>query len=480
MQALHQIGFDFASLRRSVSEGVRVSAIVAESFARARLMAREGIFTALADEDAALRRADALQSAAENGTTLPLLGLTFAVKDNIHVAGMPTTSNCPGLRIVPEESAPCVAKLEALGAILIGKNTMDQFATGLNGTRSPDPICRNAINPNYIPGGSSSGSAVAVAREIVSFTLGSDTGGSGRVPAACNGIVGLKPTLGLVSSRGLLYNSRFFDCVPVFARTCAEAYEILDAIAGYDESDPFSREDADLMILDARPLDGRPLATPRRDQLTFCGDTTAERAHLENLAVLERAGHQLVEIDFSLFFEAGRTVFQSAMVAERLCDYGDVFENRPETIHPAVRQAIEPGLAYSARDAFLAIYELRRLQREAKRALAGFAGLVVPTVPTIFTIRDMLEEPMGRNALMGTYTYFANPLDLCAVSVPGLPRSDGLPSALCFLSHAGDDGRIRTLAEDFEAIRDAGLRAPSTAQLNKRLRHGSAEPADGM
>ncbi len=443
--------FAFPSLRALRAAGVPARAIVAESFARARRAAGEGIFTALADEATALRRADELEAAARKGADLPLLGLTFAVKDNLHVAGMATTSNCPGLSIMPDESAPCVTRLEALGAILVGKNTMDQFATGLNGTRSPDPLCRNAIHPDYIPGGSSSGSAVAVAREIVSFTLGSDTGGSGRVPAACNGIIGLKPSLGLVSGRGLVYNSRFFDCVPVFARTCAEAYEILEAIAGYDEADPFSREDADAIPLSAQALDGRPLAIPRRDQLVFCGDAAAEAAFRHNLAVLEASGRTLVEIDFSLFFEAGRAVFQSAMVAERLCDYAEVIRDRPETIHPAVWQAIEPGLAYSAKDAFLALYELRRLQRAARRALAGFAGLVVPTVPTIFTIADMLAEPMSRNALMGTYTYFANPLDLCAISVPGVPRGDGLPSALCFLSRAGEDGRIRTLAEGFEA-----------------------------
>lgn len=450
MHDLHATAFDFPSLRHAIAGGIPASAIVRESFARARRVAADGIFTALADEEAAIRKAESLQEAARSGSHLPLLGLTFAVKDNIHVAGMATTSNCPGLSIRPEQSAPCVTTLEALGAILIGKNTMDQFATGLNGTRSPDPLCRNAINPDYIPGGSSSGSAVAVARDIVSFTLGSDTGGSGRVPAACNGIVGLKPTLGLVSTRGLIYNSRFFDCVPVFARTCTEAYEILEAIAGYDADDPFSREDADTIDLTSQPLGDRPIAMPRRDQLTFCGDAAAERAFDDNIALLKGAGYRLTEIDFSLFFEAGRAVFQSAMVAERLCDYGEVFQNRPDTIHPAVRAAIEPGLNYSARDAFLAMYEVRRLQRAARLALSDYAAIVVPTVPTIFTIEAMLEEPMARNALMGTYTYFANPLNLCAISVPGRPRSDGLPSALCFLARDGEDGLIRSIAQDFE------------------------------
>ncbi len=201
-----------------MSAGVHAPQIVAESCRRAHAAADEGIFTELVPAAAAIACAEALQRRADAGADLPLLGLTFSLKDNIHVAGMATTCNCPAFRLMPGETAPAVRMLQDAGAVLIGKNTLDQFATGLNGTRSPEPLCRNAVDPDYIPGGSSSGSAVAVARGIVSFSLGSDTGGSGRVPAACNGIIGLKPTLGLVSSRGLVYNSRTFDCIPVRGR----------------------------------------------------------------------------------------------------------------------------------------------------------------------------------------------------------------------------------------------------------------------
>lgn len=391
-----------------------------------------------------------LQRRADDGENLPLLGLTFAVKDNIHVAGMATTSNCPGLCIMPEETAHAVRLLEDAGAVLVGKNTMDQFATGLNGTRSPEPLCRNAINANYIPGGSSSGSAVAVARDIVAFSLGSDTGGSGRVPAACNGVIGLKPTVGLVSSRGLLYNSRILDCIPVFARGTSDAYEVLELIAGYDALDPFSRPDAGRIDVAAKAPVVKKLATPRQDQLRFFGDEASARTFQANLGRLVELGFSLVEIDFDPFEEAGRLVFQSAMVAERLCDYGDVIADRPETIHPAVWAAIEPGMAYSAKDAFQVLYELKRLQRIASARLKDFAALVVPTIPTIFTIDEMLAEPMSRNTIMGTYTYFVNPLDLCAVSVPGVERDDGLPSALCFVGAAGQDGTLRTFAHCFE------------------------------
>jgi allophanate hydrolase len=351
---------------------------------------------------------------------------------------------------MPQETAHAVQLLQEAGAVLIGKNTMDQFATGLNGTRSPEPLCRNAINPDYIPGGSSSGSAVAVARNLVAFSLGSDTGGSGRVPAACNGIVGLKPTIGLVSSRGLLYNSRIFDCVPVFARNTADAYEVLGLIAGHDAHDPFSRPDAGRIDVSARTPPVKVLATPRKSQLRFFGDEHSASTFQANLDHLVELGFVLTEIDFDPFEEAGRLVFQSAMVAERLCDYGDVIADRRDAIHPAVWAAIEPGLAYSARDAFEALYALKRLQRVVSRSLEGIAALVVPTIPTLFTIEDMLAEPMKRNSIMGTYTYFVNPLDLCAVSVPGEGRADGLPSALCFVGVAGEDGTLWGIARSFE------------------------------
>jgi allophanate hydrolase len=450
MKDLQGSSLGFASVREMIANGMRPGQIVAESFARAQRVSGDGVFTAIADETTVIRRAAELEEMSGRGVNLPLLGLTFAVKDNIHVAGMATTSNCPALAIMPDESAPCVTVLEAAGAVLIGKNTMDQFATGLNGTRSPEPLCQNAINPDYIPGGSSSGSAVAVARDIVSFTLGSDTGGSGRVPAACNGIIGLKPSLGLVSTRGLLYNSRYFDCVPVFAASCSDAYEILERIAGHDPLDPFSRQDASEISLTRRAMNDRPIAVPRADQLNFFGDTEAERIFAHNIDLFRGAGYTVGEIDFSLFAEAGRLVFQSAMVAERLCDYGDVLSKYPASIHPAVRAAIEPGLTFSAKDAFNALYELQRLRRAATQTLSGFSGLIVPTIPTIFTIAEMLADPMAKNTIMGTYTYFANPLELCAISVPGCRRIDRLPSALCFLARSGEDGIARAFAEDFE------------------------------
>ena len=449
----------FASVRSALRAGGDPVAIVAESCRRARI-SKSGVFTALVPQEVVLERARAAAARAQQGASLPLLGLTFCVKDNIHVAGMKTTANCPGLSIEPSESAAAVLALETAGAVLVGKNTLDQLATGLNGTRSPEPLCRNAVDPRYIPGGSSSGSAVAVAKDLVAFALGSDTGGSGRVPAACNGIVGVKPTIGLVSGRGLLYNSRYLDCIPIFARTCADADEILRHIAGFDPRDPISR--AGLIIPAGEPdlAASAVIAIPRFDQLDFEGDATAHVAHLDNLRLLEALGFAFEEIDYTPFEEAGRLVFQSALVAERLVDYWDLACDRPEAIHPAVRAAIEPGLGFSARDAFEAVYQMMESRRCAREALASCAAFGVPTIPTIYTIADMLAEPITRNTVMGRYTYFVNPMDLCAVALPGLRRTDGLPSSLSFVGRAGCDATMAALAARFEAAVNARASQP--------------------
>ena len=444
------MSMSFASVRSALASGFDPVAIAAESSWRAE-RAGPADFTSLVPRDVVLERARKAAARAAQGAALPLLGLTFSVKDNIHVAGMATTANCPGFAIAPSESAATVLALEEAGAILVGKNTLDQFATGLNGTRSPEPLCRNAIDPDYIAGGSSSGSAVAVAKDVVAFSLGSDTGGSGRVPAACNGIVGLKPSIGLVSGRGLLYNSRFLDCISIFARTCAEATEVLQLVAGYDPLDPLSRADVGALADLADRTPSGEIAVPRRDQLDFEGDDAARSAHAQNLARLQALGFSLTEIDFAPFAEAGRLIFQSALVAERLVDIWDHVGGREHAIHPAVRAAIEPGLSYSARESFEALNRMMCFRRLAQTMLAPFEALVVPTIPTIYTMVDMLAEPLARNTVMGRYTSFVNPMDLCAVAVPGTTRRDGLPSSLSFVARAGRDADMAALASRFEA-----------------------------
>ncbi len=441
----------FASARAALRNGASVVDLVGEGWRRTNAAAQDGVFITIAEETSVLAEARRIDERRAAGVFLPLDGLTFSVKDNVHVAGFPTTANCEAIRILPEESAYAIARLQAAGAVVVAKNTLDQFATGLNGTRSAEPLCRNAVDSDYIPGGSSSGSAVAVARGLTSFSIGTDTGGSGRVPAACNGIVGVKPTLGLVSGRGLLYNSRLFDTLSVFALDTADAYEILAVMAGHDPHDPFSREDADAVETHAVSAGRMILATPRADQLAFFGDSRAEAAFAADLAALRAAGYTLEEVDFTPFEAAGKLLFDSAFIAERLIEYGAVIEASPEMVHPDVRAAIEPGARYSAQQAFEAIYRLESLKRQVACVFREHDALVLPTTPTIFTIAEMLAEPTSRNAAMGRYTYFANPLDLCAASVPGTGRSDGLPSALSILARATSDAVVHGVARSFEA-----------------------------
>jgi len=423
---------------------------VADAYQRALDARDDGVFVSMVPLEAVLAAARIVSDRLQKGDGLPLAGTLFTAKDNIDVAGLATSCNVPGYGRIPDESAPAVLAAEKTGAILIGKTTMDQFATGLNGTRTSGTICRNAVNPDYIPGGSSSGSAVAVARGLCDFSLGSDTGGSGRVPAAANGIVGLKPSLGLVSSRGMVYCNRSFDCIPVFSRTVEQAFEVLQAIAGHDSSDPYSRQDAGSIPLgEPPPLSGR-LAVLGAAQLDFFDDDVAAATYRRNVDRLSELGHDLVEIDFAPFREAGEMVFKSALVAERLVDYGDFIERSSDAVVEPVRRAINAGRAYSARNLFEVLHRLQALKREAMNALAGFDALVVPTIPRLYTIAEMCADPMEKNMVMGTYTYFVNPLDLCAMSVPGYVRPDGLPSALSFVAGAGQDAVLRKLGAAFE------------------------------
>lgn len=402
-------------------------------------------FVSLCSRESIKAQATWVEDELKTGKKLPLAGLTFCVKDNIDVAGMVSTGNCPGFGEIAELSAPSVQMALDAGAILIGKNTMDQFATGLNGTRSPLPICENAIDPDIIPGGSSSGSAVAVAKGICDFSFGSDTGGSGRVPAAANGIVGFKPTPGLVSARGMVYCNRSFDVLPIFTKTVHEARLVLSVLEGPDPLDPFAYEG---QIFAGQKPNAPVLAIP--NSLDHFGDNAAKLAHIQNLERLEDLGATFKEIDYAPFAKVGELVFGSAYVAERLIDYGDFIEANPDAVQAPVAQAINAGRAYSARDAFEAMHRVAELKVACKTALAGTDALVLPTIARLFTVEEMLADPMALNSIMGTYTYFANPLGFAAVAVPGVKRSDGLPSSVCFLGQSGTDHRMAEMAEWFE------------------------------
>ncbi len=366
--------------------------------------------------------------------TLPLFGMPFAIKDNIDVAGWPTTAACPEFSYVAKEDAVVVARLRALGAIPIGKTNLDQFATGLVGTRSPYGIPRSVFGDAHISGGSSSGSAVAVAAGLVSFALGTDTAGSGRVPAAFNGLVGLKPTKGVVSTRGVVPACRSLDCVSVFAANIADAHAVFSAAREFDAREPLARRWEEGVARIQR------VGVPRADQLEFCGDEDMRALYTRACERCVGLGLEIVEIDFGPFRDAARLLYAGPWVAERFAAVGEFLEEHPNVGHPVVRKIISEGARYSAVDAFRADYDLAYLRRLAEAEWAKMDALLLPTAPTIYTVEELLADPVRLNSNLGTYTNFVNLLDLCGLAVPAGFRADGLPLGVTFLAPAfGDD-----------------------------------------
>lgn len=435
----------FPDFQKRLELGEDIEAIAIDALNRAK--AAEGCFVSFVPEADVKAAADTVKARIANGEELPLAGIPFCVKDNIFVEGMVTSSNCPGFGDIATYSSPAVEKAIEAGAILIGKNTMDQFATGLNGTRSPEPLCKNSVDPSMIPGGSSSGSAVAVALGICGFSLGSDTGGSGRVPAAANGIVGFKPTPGSISGRGLIYCNRSFDIIPIFVNTVAEAKAVFDVIGGPDPNDPFAYWGGQIDTSNAL---NNTFAIP--SQLDHFGDLAAENAHKENLEMLIKSGISFKEIDFEPVSKIGEKVFGSALVAERLIDYGDFIQNNPNKVLEPVSNAINNGRAYTAQDLYETLHEIAELKIACMQQLEGTSGLILPTIPRLYKVQDMLQNPMELNNIMGTYTYFANPIGFSAIAIPGTKREDGLPSSICLAGPAGTDEKNLVIAELLEKL----------------------------
>lgn len=373
-------------------------------------------------------------------STLPLYGVPFAVKDNIDVAGLPTTAGCPEFAFTPARDAFVVAQLKAAGAICLGKTNLDQFATGLNGTRTPFGLPHSVFNEAYISGGSSSGSAVAVALGEVAFALGTDTAGSGRVPAGFNNLVGLKPTKGLISTSGVLPACRTLDCVSIFARSIDEAEAVLAVAAGFDAADAYSRKPEPAHSAPRQPL---KLATFKA--LAWFGDTAQQAAWQHYVADLAAQGITLTEIDPAPFFALAPLLYNGPWVAERLAAIFDFFGSQPEAIHPVVRRIVQSGDQFSAVDAFQAEYTRAALTREIQSALEPFDALLVPTSPTFPTIESVLAEPVIRNSELGTYTNFVNLADLCALAIPANFRADGLPFGITLIAEAWADARLAML-----------------------------------
>jgi allophanate hydrolase len=407
------------------------------------------VWISLVPREVSLKRARAAEG--------PLAGLTFAIKDNIDLEGLPTTAGCPAYAYQPERSATVVDKLMKAGAIPIGKTNMDQFATGLVGTRSPYGACSSVFDERYISGGSSAGSAVAVAKGLVDFSLGTDTAGSGRVPAAFNGIVGLKPTRGLLSTSGVVPACRSLDCVSIFAHDCRVARRVWEVARGFDPADPYSRVTG--VGQDAAPWLWGSLrfGVPAEEHLEFFGDDEARKLYMDAADNLEDfRGAQRVEIDFSVFQEAAALLYSGPWVAERLAAIGGFMDEHSEEMNPVVREILEGARKYSAVDAFEAEYKLRELRRRSEVEWRKMDVMLLPTTGTIYTHQQVAAEPIKLNSNLGCYTNFVNLLDLAAVSVDGgcrfLPGGDkGLPFGVSLIGPAFSDSALLTLAELFPA-----------------------------
>lgn len=387
----------------------------------------------------------------------PLAGLRFAAKDNIDVAGVPTTAACPAFAYQPDQDATVVRRLRDAGAQLLGKTNLDQFACGLNGTRSPYGAVPNAFRPEYISGGSSSGSAVVVARGEADFALGTDTAGSGRIPAGFNNVVGLKPSRGLVSARGVVPAAQSVDCVSIFAGTVGLAARVLAQAMAYDPEDPYSRR---LQLAD-RPYP-RAFRFGVPDRLQFCGDELARAAFERAVQQLRELGGVAVTVPFGPLAEAASLLYDSALVAERYEAIRSFFDGRADAVMEPVRSIVAAGCGYGAADYCEALTRLRKLGQQADAMWERIDVLAVPTAPTIFTIAQMEADPVALNRQLGAYTNFVNLLDYAALAVPGSMRADGLPAGITFVGRCGSDWQLAELGQRFHHA--AGLALCATGE----------------
>jgi allophanate hydrolase len=411
----------------------------------------------VAPENAWISRAPEPFTALKVASPAPLVGLRFAAKDNIDVAGLPTTAACPAFAYEPQAHAIVVQKLLEAGAVVCGKTNLDQFACGLNGTRSPYGAVPNAFNPAYVSGGSSSGSAYVVATGEMDFALGTDTAGSGRVPAGLNNIVGLKPSKGLVSTRGVLPAAQSVDCVSIFARTVDVAAKVLASAMGYDAEDPYSRR---------LPMASQPLPVAFRigvpKTLAFYGDAMAEAAFAEAVARLQAMGGSVVPVDFEPLAQAAQLLYESALVAERYAAIRKFFDGHADELVEPVRSIVAKGRQYSAADLCDAQIQLRALGQHAAAMWAGIDVLLVPTAPTHYTIEEMRADPVTLNRNLGEYTNFVNLLDYAALSVPSAIRPDGLPFGITLIGPCGSDWQLADLGQRYHHA--TGLTQGATGQ----------------
>jgi allophanate hydrolase len=431
-------------LHRAYAAGATPLDTIEEVLKRVKNYPDKAVWISRAERAQLVARAEQLMAIDNGLESLPLYGIPFAVKDNIDCLGFETTAGCPTFAYTPEKNATAVAKLLAAGAILIGKTNLDQFATGLVGTRSPYGAPRCVFNNEYVSGGSSSGSGVAVGAGLVSFSLGTDTAGSGRVPAAFNNIVGVKPTKGLVSNNGLVPACRSVDCITVFAASCGEADLVRKTMQGFDLQDPFSRK----MASNPLEINRFHFGILPQQQREFFDDKEAAKLYAESITKLEQLGGTAVEIDYRPFQECAALLYNGPWVAERTAAIKDFFLANPDALDPTVRTIVEGGLNYSAVDAFNGHYKLRELEKVCDKQWEGFDLMLLPTSPTIYKVKEMATDPIGLNSRFGTYTNFVNLLDYSAVAVPaGIRPNSGLPFGVTLIARAFCDDALAVLAD---------------------------------
>ena len=418
------------------------------------------IWISRAEPDAILSAAKAVDARIAAGETLPLAGVPFAVKDNIDVAGLETTAGCPAFAYAPDVNASVIDRLLAAGAICVGKTNLDQFATGLVGTRSPYGIPANAYNRSYVSGGSSSGSAIAVAAGLVGFALGTDTAGSGRVPAAFNHLIGLKPTKGRWSTSGLVPACRSIDCITVFTDRIEDAKLVDEVTAGFDASDPYSRP------LENQSRIPKRIGVPKLHQRAFFGDVAAEYFYDRALDHLAQNA-QLVELDITFLDEAAKLLYEGPWVAERTAAIEELLLSNPEAIDPTVREVVESGRSISAVETFRAIYQMAAFKRQADQMWGRVDALAFPTTGTTYRIRELAEAPVALNSHFGKYTNFVNLLDMAAIAVPAGAREDGTGFGVTFIGPAHTDKALMGLAQTY--LDAADLPAPTPLDLEGRM-----------
>jgi allophanate hydrolase len=403
-------------LKSRYADGLTPSTLIDELYQNIIGWNDPAIFIHLPEKAVLLEIAAAVEAMSKD---LPLWGIPFVVKDNIDVADWPTTSGCPEYAYVPKEDAEVVRLLRAAGAIPIAKGNLDQFATGLVGTRSPYGVARNAIDAEFLPGGSSSGSASAVAAGLCAFSLGTDTAGSGRVPAAFQELIGWKPTRGLLSNRGLVPACKSLDCISVFANSAADALLVSEVVSIYDAADVFSSKVKATGSIGASFRFGVPAA------LDFAGDPDTPGLYASAVERMKALGGTPVEIDLTPFTEAAKLLYEGPWVAERWAAVGDFVEKHPDAIFPVTKTILEGSKGWDAASTFNAQYKLREFAREAEAVWEKIDVLLLPTTPRLYTVSENLADPIVTNAILGRYTNFMNLLDLSAVAMPAGHARDG-------------------------------------------------------